>query len=99
MLFDVLLVALATVAMTFVWRETGGPFGLLEGLRRWLVGRSVVLLEMFGCPWCLGFWVALMMALLYWAVPYGSIVVVFFAVYGLAGILLEVLERIRTVVR
>jgi len=84
-LSGVVTVGLATFAVPFLFRYVDGPFAIFNSLRQ-LIGTEGFFAKLFGCFWCLGFWIGCIMLLIYTVLPQFVYV---FAVLGIIGFMHE----------
>lgn len=83
---DLLTVGLATFAVTFLLKYIDGPFDVFAKLRQLLGPNLGFFGKLFDCFWCLGFWIGIVMLLLYISIPW---VVYAFCVLGIIGYMHE----------
>jgi hypothetical protein len=92
---DLVIIALAACAVTFIWRYIPGPFGIFDAVQYWAkyvdiqdsYGKIIKsIADLVSCYWCFGFWVSVGMYYLY--IYYPEIVNVF-CILGIVGLLHE----------
>lgn len=93
MVLPYLTIALATYLLSKLLTRHGGPFGVLDVWRDWLIGRSQqdtrlrplfeTLVGIFTCQFCMSFYMVVFVGLLYLYVPF---LVYWLAILGIVSL-------------
>ena len=84
-LSNIIIIGLASFFLTFLLKYLDGPFFIFTNFRRYATD-TLKLYGLFGCFWCMGFWVSLLVFILWFFIP---VIVYFLAVVGLLGFMHE----------
>ncbi len=94
-IWDIFLLSLATYRLTRILVFDK----IFKLVRDFIKSRSrlylfQVIKEIITCPWCAGIWVALVVVILYYLVPFGNIFIYLLVISGIASFLVVLVNNI-----
>jgi len=87
--WDLLIVAFAAFAITYLLCYTDGPCNVFRKIRDAVSKLPTLLIDLYGCFWCLGFWVCMFTLMCWMLFPSVHVVIYVFCMLGIIGFLHE----------